>query len=44
MAKFYPKVFGDKSDITSDGKAIQSITVVTPEQAKKIADELDNDY
>jgi hypothetical protein len=44
MAKFYPKVFGDKSDITSDGKAIQSITLVTPEQAKKIANELDNDY
>ena len=25
MAKFYPKVFGDKVDVTSDNKAIQTL-------------------
>ena len=28
MAKFYPKVFGDKADITSDGKPLQIITPI----------------
>ena len=37
MAKFYPKVFGDKTDITSGGEKIQTtpqevkITIVTNE-------------
>lgn len=43
-AKFYPKMFGDSSkiDVTTNGQAInQPLTI---EQAKKLADELNNEY
>ena len=34
MAKFYPKVFGDKTDITSGGEKIQNPSIISVEIVK----------
>lgn len=34
-SKFAPKRFGDKVDVTSDGKAINPITITIPDNARK---------
>jgi hypothetical protein len=39
-SKFYPKMFGDKVDITSDNKAITTGVVLTPEQVDKLINDL----
>jgi TusA-related sulfurtransferase len=43
-SKYYPKMFGDSSkvDVTTNGKEINQPLSI--EQAKKLADELDNNY
>ena len=43
-SKYYPKMFGDSSkiDVTTNGKEINA--PISIEQAKKLADELDNNY
>ena len=43
-SKYYPKMFGDSSkiDVTTNGREINQPLSI--EQAKKLADELDNDY
>jgi len=39
MAKFYPKVFGDKTDITSGGEKIQNVSILNIDP---LSDEADN--
>lgn len=43
-SKYYPKMFGDSSkiDVTTNGESINK--PLTIEQAKKLADELDDEY
>lgn len=44
LSKYYPKMFGDSSkvDVTTNGKEINR--PITVEEAKKIADDLNNEY
>lgn len=39
-SKFYPKMFGDKVDITSDGEKLAPSVSITPELVKSLADNL----
>ena len=36
MAKFYPKVFGDKVDVTTDGEKLSTVTIFQlPDNGRK---------
>lgn len=39
-AKFYPKMFGEKIDVTSDGEKLAPTVSITPELIKSLADNL----